>query len=569
MSPFVPWIEALVRGVPASEDSDEILRLQGLSAWAAAMASWSASDAAWVLSAAPTSKVGVALPGVDACFDPAAAADVFAAAHHALSFGDWLLFAEPGSTAVGLSWILGAVGHRGWPEVARVQLGATELAARLGGWSALGPGRHDGQPFVHAATAAFVEASFAGLSPAKVADAVALAAVHAPRPATRSTARADRVLQHVLAVRAGRAAVAAIRGGVPAPARAFEPGGPLEALAGLRPAWGFLADAPALVKAWWPKSVPGEAWVLAAGEALDVIQAEVRDEGAEVIQPSSIARIDVEVDGLSALMDRAVGQLPGAAVIDPSTVLQSIPLHLAVRLLHGRVAPEHLRLDRLGAASPALASLAARIHVHHDPKASARAWEAPRHQLGLDRLLGGPAALAAALAVRPAEVASVLAGVPGTLAAEVGAALGEAAPQVGAAWKRLADVGPDAATADLAVESLSRLAGWATRTLSRHAGVPTPPPPRVTAAHWELPARVRVLLHGGRVREAEVAAPRGGPLRPRAERRRLVRDKVLAGLPRDAMARWLPALELMAPDSDAQGQWPGSGPADLLKVSDP
>ena len=554
---------------PASVQSR--LRMQSLSVLGASAAARHADDAAPALRVAALSPGDLpVLPGLPRLDLRGAirAASTLSLVH---DHDDYLLCGHTGHSAHWAVWLVASSRGASWDDTLSAQLAVNEVLARLGGMAILG--RSNGQAWIFLQTVggALAAGLLHGLDERRLAHAMALALQNAPICDWRSFRGGGKA--HLIAnpLLAGLDAAALAAEGADGPIDLLEEGSDLlAALTGGRPAFGWIDT---LEDTWLTETLaikarPGCAYLLSAVEALEQIHQELLAERGQGLQAQEVLRIDVDAALPTFAMERLFGPSPspGPSRIEPVAVNFSVARSLALWLIRGSLTPRDLRLHVLGQVHREMTELVPRIHVHHDVKLTWQTAARLQEHLPFDRLVGGAgaAALASALAERAPEFAPGLAELPGALASEFAGAL--------AAWRPGSPVpglGEATRIPQLAAGGLGRLAGWAGRQVDRLVAPPPPAHPTTRdLSHFvfPLPARVRVLLHGGTVREAEVLIPAGAPGRPENQRRRLARQKCIDGyqeLGAEAAAAgvahdWLPEEgPLPAP--------PGDGPGEILE----
>ena len=256
--------------------------------------------------------------------------------------------------------------------------------------------------------------------------------------------------------------------------------------------------------------------------------------------------------------------------LDPVGLHFSTARSLALLLLRGSLEPADFALDVLATEAAPLAELASRIHVHHELRMTLDSWSRMRDGLGIDRLLAG---YGPAQALGRAGIA--LADLPLSMVSDGLAELEDTLP--GSMRDLAAEIREDPATA--LSRRIGAVAGWAGRTATRIGGrlgsrIRDAGRPYDLADHdlpsvaLPIPARVRLLEHGGRVREAELLYPAGSPWRPWVETAAGVRGKFLAGagaLSSPARRRDVRALcDALLAEDGAAGELPAGGQREFL-----
>jgi 2-methylcitrate dehydratase PrpD len=535
----------------------ERLRLQSLSVLGATAAGCSAPDAAPVLALARAEGGGdlPVLPGLPR-MDLATGLETAAALSVALDYDDYLLCGHTGHTAHWGSWLGGAALDRSWDEVLTAQLAANELMGRLGGYC-LG-GRQNGQAwaFLHAFGGALVGGLLRRLSADKLAHAMAIALSRAPFVDWGTFRSGAKVLVAGEPLRAGWRAAALAEAGMEGPlgildkgsdfCAAFAEGKPLQGwMTGLGAAW--------LTETITFKLVPGCAYLGTTLEALTELMAEVQEYEGRPLRVDDVLRVDVDSGLLTAAMELLLGgpdkpALDGDAALRPVETGFSVARSVALLLARGApLEPSDFTLEALADATAAAGDLPDRVHVHHDWRLTLSAWEDLRERIGMDQLvagLGPSTLLATASRARRSGNKHARDGVAASGPPGGGTGLAWGELPLAIAQERLGGIeqqlpGMRQLSGELVADpgevvgrGLEKIAGWAGRWASK--GVNRLMRPRYDLGHYDLtgvglpvPVRIKLLEHGGRVREAERLWPGGSPARPIGEVRLGVRAKFL------------------------------------------
>lgn len=556
------WAENL-RLEHAPEGVQRRLRLQAASVLGAAAESVGAEEIAPVLAVARGMGSGPfrVAPGVNGLGLEGAlmAGSALSMAH---DHDDWMLCAHAGHSAVWASWLGAAELGLPWERALTAQLAANEISARLGGVCLAG--RQNGQAwsYLHAVSGALVGGLLRGLSGRQLAEAMGLALAQAPHVDWSLFRSGGKVLTASRPLLDGWRLAALVEAGVRGPVDVLEPGSDfLEVFASGRPLRGWMtgldpADPAASSWLTWTlsiKTVPGCAYLSTSVEALREVRRELEEYEGHAIGAEDVLRVDVDAGLLTTAMERLLG---ASGPLTPVAVTFSVRLSLAVLLLAGELTARQLSGEWLREHEEAVRSLADRIHLHHDWRLTVETWNAMRRSLAVDRLLAGigPGPLLAA--------ATRGGGLQGGL--QAGLALTEV--PLAMAGERIQGFDTDELP-ELLSRGLSRLSGLASRGMERLMNPkPQPGPRRFDLADHDLstvtvplPARVRVLLHGGHVREAEVRIARGSPGRPVLETEAATHAKLTEGL----RAAGEPDPHAAA-DALLVGDLPGDGPAAVV-----
>lgn len=523
----------------------ERLRLQILSTVAAATVGAGSEDAAAIVSLGSTRPGALVVAPSAPPMDVEGALSVAAATCSADSYDDWLLTARPGPS-VWTAWLAAAEVDRDWDDALRTQLAVNEILGRLGGLTL--PGVREGRSriWLHAAGAALATGMLLDLSAEQIAHAVATAMAGAPRPHRSLEVGSGRLVAIGEAVLYGRRCALLASRGMKGPIDGLDPGSHLgEQLAGGRPLRNWLTG---LGTGWLTSGLslgvtPGGPLNACAVEAtLEVLEAAARETGTE-LRAGDILRVDVEATVLTCATARHFGPEPGAPdQLSPGRSQRAIPAAIAAALVHGRLTPRELRLDALAETIRESGDLPTRIHMHHEWPLSLRTWDALRSNLGGDGLFDG---------LGPKGIARLIAGRTGGMGwMELPFALAADRFQEASRNADLRELPAELVDDPAAVLSrgVQAAADWAAKRMEKLLLGPPLPGQEATQEEpeptgfdlgkqdWEgfslpLPARVRLLMHGGRVREAERVHPLGSPGRPDDETIRQVLDKWGAARP--------------------------------------
>jgi len=528
-------------------DVRERLRLQSLSVLAATAAGADAVDVAPVLAVA-AERPGPyrVVPGAPAT-DLDTALRLGAAMSVAHDWDDYLLCGHTGHTAHWASWLGGASLERDWDEVERAQLAANEVMGRLGGLCLAGPSNGQGWAFLHAAGGALVGGLLRRLAPEQVAHAMAIALSSAPIVSWRTFHSGAKVLVAGEALAAGWRAAALAEAGLEGPLDVLDDGSDLlEPLAGGRPLPRWLSGIGQtwLTRTMTFKAVPGCAYVATAVEALSELLDEIEEAEGRRITADDVLRIDVDAGLLTCAMELLLGgpQAADPPRLEPVGVNFSVARSLALLLARGSLGPDDLTLQALAESASLTADLEHRVHVHHDWRMTLDTWERLRSGMRIDALLQGlgPTALVARAAkARRAGAGRGRDGVHASGPPGLGTGMAWSELPLALVSERLDELmhldGPPADLLSGGVDRLSRSAGrWMRRRLGGLLGVQAGPDLAdidLMGVALPVPARVRLLEHGGRVWEAERLYPNGSPAATPHEVRSMVRAKLLRAAP--------------------------------------
>ncbi len=578
----------------APDDVRVRLRMQALSVLGASAAGTRAPDVEPVLGVAARSPgplptvPGVPLLSLDAALRVAPALSV------AMDYDDYLLCGHTGHTAVWASWLGGAALGRDGDEIERAQLAANEILGRLGGFVLAGPQNGQSWAFLHALGAALTGGLLMRLDPDRLAHALAIALSRAPFVDWRTFHTGSKVLLAGEAAANGWRAAELAAAGLDGPLDLLEDGSDLvRVLCDGRPLAGWLTG---VGRAWLTqtltfKMVPGCAYLGSAVEATAELVGELGQ--AEVL------RVDVDGPIVTAAMERLLGGTD-LGTLQPVAVNFSVARSLAVLLTRGHLGPKDLTLEALAEVERVGGDLAQRIHVHHDWRMTLALWDALKAGIGAHRLFAGlgPSALVAAAARvrRQSGAASDADGVGARGWPGMGTGLAWSELPVALAQERLGDLEgwververtELASPSDLLERGLERVADragrWVSRGIDRVLGGrggggggdgERRRDRRFDLGRYDLrgvglplPARVKVLAHGGRVLTAERDGVRGSPLRPDDEvtadvRTKFVRSSELTTTNR--AGRLEAVADALLTPAGGVPPLPAGGPAELL-----
>lgn len=292
-----------------------------------------------------------------------------ATASIALDHDDYLLFAHPGHSAavVPLAWAAAHGTTLG--EALAAAAAADEVAARLGGYTLIGP--HNGQTWthVHLAGAVLAAGRLAGDDPDVVARALGLALSNPPflLPAA-FFGGSSKLLAAAVPLRQGLQALRLARAGrLAAPPTVLDAVDGLgrhfahAALEGFLDGWGevWLTDTLAV------KRVPGCAYVSAAAEAAaDVARQFARAKGRPLVA-DDVERLELSVTALTVGMEDAA-RPHRSGPLSAVEINFSAPLTAAMALLDGALTPRSFDRERLARDEADLRKVAGRVTVRHD-----------------------------------------------------------------------------------------------------------------------------------------------------------------------------------------------------------
>lgn len=398
----------------------------------------------------------------------------------ALDFDDYLCFGHSGHSSVLVPLMLAASTGAAGREQVVAQVVANEVEARLGGACLIGPLNGQLWSFIHAAGAAVATGRLLGLDSGRLAHALAIALYQPNRPTVPGFMAPDSKLltaaePTLLGMRAAQLAARGVTG-------------PLDALdhrQGFLSAFSFAPLTRMLERGtgWASRTLcikpyPGCAYVDTTLDAMLSLGP---------ISPEQVESIDVHAGLLTCGMD-GLSKPYAALSPTPVTVTFSVRWNVAIALIAGRVTPAEVDAPWLTDHADALESIVSRIHLGHDAELTRKTLAAfqpvfaPRAVLGQIaplRLLRGLAAMRQehrGISLRPSD-ARALTGLHGPA-----------------------------------------LPPWDDAALRTFC--------------MTFPARVRVRLKDGGVREAEVDVPTGGAGHEREGPAEVARSKLAAHGPR-------------------------------------
>ena len=552
------------------------MRLQMLSTVAATTVGLAADDVSAVLALARTR------PGPFSVAPGASEMDVEGALAAAAglvsvdSYDDWLLTARPGPS-VWAVWLTAAELERSWEDTFRAQLAVNELLSRLGGLTL--PGVREGRSriWLHAAGAALATSMLLDLDAEQAAHAIGTAVAGAARPHRSIELGSGHLVAVGEAVLLGRRCAFLAARGLEGPSHGFDPGAHVVGrLAGGRPLRHWLTG---LGSAWLTTSLsfgvtPGGPLNACAVEAVLELLSAAEEETGGPLKSSDVLRVDVEATVLTCARARHFelrADAPASDRFSPGLTQRSLPRAIAAAVEHGRFTPDELRPAALEKVVVGAADLPGRVHTHHEWQLSLRTWDALKTALGGEGLFDGlgPRGIARLIAGRTGGMAWME--LPFALAADAMQTTGhdirdfpaELADDPGAVLARGVQV-----AADWAAKRMERL--FLGPPLGGEEGPIAATTFDLADQAWErfalpLPARVKVLLHGGRVLEAERDHPFGSPARPPEETLAKVFEKWLAAGPSDDTQRWSEIARGLVAVDGSLPSLPEGGPRVLLK----
>jgi 2-methylcitrate dehydratase PrpD len=343
--------------------------------------------------------------------DPEAAAFVNAAFAMSLDYDEYLLSAHPSHSAVQVPLAFATT----IDEVLRAAVIADEVMGRLSTSCLFGPLNGQMSSYVHAAGAALALGAVMGLPAREMAAALSLSLAQpvfclAPGFGHEGAKTLTAATPQSIGVQAARLAAAGVEG----------PRDLLEHPRGFWSAFSFAAFPglfDGLGEAWFSdtlcyKRFPGTSYVSAA------VEATLEATGGRPHAAREVEDVVVETTLLSALVDGATATALERSPLDANAVNFSVRLSVAAALRFGRLTPDELRPEALGAAGveDELGAIARRVRIVHD-------WS-----LSLRLLAESPAGPAMLAALGPAGLARLVAH-----ARRVGGAAGQgrAAQRVG------------------------------------------------------------------------------------------------------------------------------------------
>lgn len=384
----------------------------------------------------------------------------------ALDFDDYLLFGHTGHSSVLVPLALGYETHMGAEDRLVAQIAANEVEARLGGACLVGPLNGQMWSFIHSAGAALAAGLALDLDSDRLAHALAISLYQAPRPVVPGFMAPDsKLLTAAEPVAMGVRAARLAAGGATGPLDVLDRGAGFFSAFSYAPIRGLLGR---LGEGWATRTLcvkpyPGCAYVDTTVDALLSLGE---------IDAGSVRRVQVHAGILTCGMD-ALSETYSKGRPTPVSTNFSIPLNVAAVLLAGRLAPDEINEDWLGANEDELREVARKVELQHDWEMTRSAVPSfssilppglVRKEVGIGRLLNG---LRRARSDHP----------------RVPIGLRDAAPML---------------------SELRSAPGHSTKQ----------------ATFWDddalrefemtFPARVRVILEGGRVLEARADVPRGG-----------------------------------------------------------
>ncbi len=460
--------------------------------------------------------------------------------------GDSLFLAQPASSAVVTSLLVGAEEGISARESLVAQVAANELMGRMGAACLLGPLTFPLPVWLHRVGAAAAAARCMRLSGGECAHALALALLQPPLGRWQGFGSAGRLALTGEPVVDGYRAALLAKAGVQGPLDALDsPHGAFAALS-FHPLRSFLGG---LSEVWLTSSLglqprPGSPPLQPALAALDEIITSFATDQGRPLGEEDVRSLRVEGCLTLAEMERLLSPPRGGSFrLDPVAVHFSCSRALALRIVRGSLTAQDLTPDALAEVGTAVASLEERVHIHHDWKHTFQQIQALSQGIGLDQALSTiPLAEWGRITRRYREVygdglGTVLSEFPRAAMALPPALRARA---LGAMVQRITAVPESILEASqTAWSAASRLAGRASDWLRTGIMEPVEPPlsrpetlPDHHLANFDLeslgvpfPVHVEVFLKDGRILSAEASRVRGGPGSPPQEVEEVAKER--------------------------------------------
>jgi 2-methylcitrate dehydratase PrpD len=410
-------------------------------------------------------------------------------------FDDYLFLGHTGHSAVLAALAVAEETGATLRDLLVAQVAANEIAGRLGAYVVVGPQNGQTWAHIHAAAAVVCAARLRGMTAAQAADALAIA-LYQPHYTLfagfmGSEAKALTAAQPMAAgLYAASLAARGVAGALDlldhprgfGAAFAFVPLPRL--LRGLGQQW--VSDSLSF------KIYPGCAYIDGP------VDAALAARGQRAIEPSEVESVDIEATALTSAMEAICEESAPETSLEPIAVTFSARRSVAIALLAGELTPRQLEPGWLQANAGAILAIAARTRVTMTARrtsAMLRGIGAAVPMMDLVRDLGLRNIWRTRHRIRSSYVD----------AAQRGGNRRSPIQLTAAGWLEL-------------------LAPIARAALGGHGDRQTD----FRRLEFRFGARVRIMLRGGDVLEAEVEIPRGAAGRPQAETRSLVIAKLAA-----------------------------------------
>lgn len=298
-----------------------------------------------------------------------------ACASVSFDFDDYVFAGHTGHSAVCASLAYGELEGSSGRDVLAAATVANEVGGRLGASLLFGP--HNGQmwSYIHVLEGACVASRFAGLDPARTANAIGIAFGQPPYPLMPAFMGPDSklLIPASTTVEGCRAAELAARGWTGNRSiledrqgflRRFNENNLAWMLSGFGEAW--LSDTLTY------KLVPGCAYIDTAVDAFTEIAHRFEVDHGRRPGPSDVADVGVRCGLFTSGMEGFSGAYRSADRLEPISINFSVALSIGLMLVAGELTPRHLSHKYLDANREAIESAAAKVSLAHDAEIDAR-----------------------------------------------------------------------------------------------------------------------------------------------------------------------------------------------------
>ena len=286
-------------------------------------------------------------------------------------YDDYLFLAHTGHSACAVPWMEAQAGGKPLAHVLTSMVAANEVMGRLGAACLVGPQNGQLWTFVHLAGAVIGTARARAMAAEELSRALSLAFFQPPHALWPGFgAASSKLLSASTPTLLGNLAVEHTQRGLAGAADALEgPGGFFQRFSFL-PLLSVFDDLGMsyVTRSLSIKPVPGCAYVTAPITAAIACRQAFCDRTGRELRPEDVKCVHVSAGPMTLGMQRAIGDRCQRAPYQSEGVNFSVPLSVAVSLLHGRVDPSTLSREALTRDEDMLATMAARVRLRLDPR---------------------------------------------------------------------------------------------------------------------------------------------------------------------------------------------------------